>query len=46
MSEVVYEGGFAEEFPEYAEWRDEADVARCGMRWKTERKEAAKELAL
>lgn len=31
---------------EYAERRDAAEVTRWGERWKTERTEAAKELAL
>ena len=31
---------------EYAERRDAAEAARWGERWKTERTEAAKELAL
>ena len=42
----VYDGGFTDELAEYAERRDAAEVARCGERWKTERTEAAKELAL
>ena len=40
------DGGFAEELAEYAERRDAAEVTRWGERWKTERTEAAKELAL
>ena len=39
----VYDGGFTDELAEYAEWREAAEVARWGVRWKTERTEAAKE---
>ena len=42
----VYDGGFTDELAEYAECRESSEVARWGERWKTERTEAAKELAL
>ena len=42
----VYDGGFTDELAEYAERRELVEAARWGERWKTERTEAAKELAL